>query len=82
MGELFTAPHLLVLSIAFMFPAVLVVIPFWQIFKKAGMAGPLALLMMVPLVNLAMLYLLAFSKWNVAPDAYPLQAPGSGSVMP
>ena len=80
MGELFTAPHLLVLGLAFLFPAVFVVIPFWQIFKKAGMAGPLSILMMVPLVNLAVLYVLAFSRWDVVPVLYPMQASGNGSV--
>ncbi len=50
----------------------IIVIPFWQIFKKAGMAPALSLLMAVPLVNLIMIYVLAFSEWRVvpAPSAY------------
>ncbi len=56
--------------------AAVVVIPFWQIFKKAGMAAPLSLLMLLPLVGLIMLYVLAFSRWKVVPApeygvAYP-----------
>ncbi len=47
----------------------IVIIPFWQIFKKAGMAAPLSLLMLIPVVNLIMLYVLAFSRWNVVPAA-------------
>jgi hypothetical protein len=39
------------------------IVPFWQIFKKAGYPGVLALLMLVPLVNLILLYFLAFSHW-------------------
>jgi hypothetical protein len=46
---------------------VLMVIPFWQIFKKAGMSGAMSLLMIVPLVNVVMLYVLAFSRWKVMP---------------
>jgi Zn-dependent protease with chaperone function len=45
----------------------IVIIPFWQIFKKAGMAAPLSLLMLLPFVNLVMLYVLAFSRWKVVP---------------
>jgi hypothetical protein len=39
------------------------VIPFWRIFAKAGYPGALALLMMIPLVNLVLLYFLAFADW-------------------
>ena len=42
-------------------------IPMWQIFKKAGFAPALSLLMLLPLVNLIMLYVLAFSRWKVVP---------------
>jgi hypothetical protein len=43
---------------------VVLVVPFWMIFKKAGFAGALSLLMFIPLVNLVMLYVLAFSNWK------------------
>jgi hypothetical protein len=39
---------------------VLLIIPFWQLFSKAGWWS---LLMVIPLVNLIALYVLAFSKW-------------------
>ena len=68
----------------------LIIVPFWQIFKKSGMGGPLSLLMVLPLVNIVMLYILAFSRWKVVPapeygmgyppgyppPGYPPQAPG------
>jgi hypothetical protein len=41
----------------------LVVVPFWKIFGKAGYSSWLSLLMLIPLVNLIMLYFLAFSSW-------------------
>ncbi|MFC6644934.1 hypothetical protein ACFQBQ_04875 [Granulicella cerasi] len=47
--------------------AAIIIIPFWQIFKKAGMAPALSFLMVLPLVNLVMLYVLAFSHWKIIP---------------
>ncbi len=40
-----------------------VLIPFWQIFKKAGFSPWLSLLTMIPLVGLFALYYLAFTRW-------------------
>ena len=53
-------------SLAFwllLIPVVIVILPFWRIFQKAGYSGFLSLLMLVPVVNLVMLYFLAFSDW-------------------
>jgi hypothetical protein len=44
---------------------VLVVVPYWHIFRKAGFGPALSLLMLVPLVNFAMLYYLAFTEWPI-----------------
>src|SRR2546422_633454 len=43
--------------------AALVIVPFWLIFAKAGFSGWLSLLMVVPVANIVMLYVLAFSAW-------------------
>jgi uncharacterized membrane protein YhaH (DUF805 family) len=41
---------------------------YWRIFTKAGLAGPLALLFLIPgLGQLIVPCILAFSRWNVAP---------------
>lgn len=41
---------------------------FWRIFVKAGLAGPLALLVLVPGIgSLIVLCILAFARWNVVP---------------
>jgi len=45
-----------------------IVIPFWQIFKKAGMPGALSLLMVIPLIGTVLLYFLAFSRWKNQPE--------------
>jgi uncharacterized membrane protein YhaH (DUF805 family) len=43
------------------------IVSFWLICKKAGFSGWLSLLNLVPLGGLILIYILAFSKWNVVP---------------
>jgi hypothetical protein len=62
MGELFTPTHL-ILVLSFFFP--LLIIPYWQILKKAGFPPVLSLLIVVPLCNLLLLYYVAFTKWKI-----------------
>ena len=38
---------------------------FWRIFEKAGFKGAYALIMVVPVLNIAGLLLLAFVEWPV-----------------
>lgn len=45
------------------------IIPFWMIFKKAGFTPWLALLLFIPLANIVVLYVIAFSQWKVVPVA-------------
>ncbi len=64
--------------IGIVFFAALYLIPLWQIVKKAGFHPALSLLVFVPLVNIIMLYVFAFSKWRVVPAPeypYPPQFP-------
>jgi hypothetical protein len=49
---------------------VILMIPYWFIWKKAGFAPWLSLLMLIPMLNLIMLYVLAFSDWKVVPLAH------------
>ena len=49
--------------ILWLFMLVLIILPFWFIFSKAGYSKWLSLLMVVPIANLVMLYFLAFSTW-------------------
>jgi len=55
--------------------SILVLIPFWFIFKKAGFSPFLSLLIFLPIINIIMLYFLAFAKWNVVPAAMVYPAP-------
>ena len=50
-------------SVGFIYLLV-IVIPFWVIFKKAGFAPALSLVMLIPIVNIIALYMLAFSEWR------------------
>lgn len=45
--------------------AIIVIIPFWRIFAKAGYSSWLSLLMIIPVVNIILLYFLAFANWPV-----------------
>ena len=42
--------------------------PFWKIFAKAGFSPWLSLLILVPVVNLVVLYVVAFSRWPGLPE--------------
>ena len=46
---------------------IIYLVPMWIIVKKAGFAPALSLLMLVPMVNLVMLYVFAFCSWKVVP---------------
>ena len=67
-----TAAHALaflgpVFFLMVLFFVALYIIPLWQIVKKAGFHPALSLLILVPVVNIVMLYVFAFSRWRVVP---------------
>lgn len=69
---------LVIMPIFVLIGALIVVIPWWFIFKKAGFSSWLCLLMFIPIINLVLLYVLAFSEWRVVPAvprALPYQPP-------
>ena len=52
---------------------------FWRIFTKAGLAAPLAFLVLIPGIgSIVVLCILAFARWNVvpAPPQYGALPPG------
>ena len=67
MGHFVGLPEVFLVS-AFAFSFGVIVIPFWQIFKKAGFSPWLSVLMAFPLLNAVVLYFLAFARW---PNAGP-----------
>ncbi|MGB7190325.1 MAG: hypothetical protein WBD10_09330 [Acidobacteriaceae bacterium] len=62
---------LIVMPLFFIVIAAVLIIPYWFIWKKAGFSPWFSLLMFVPMVNLIMLYVLAFSQWKVVPAPQP-----------
>jgi len=56
--DLFAPKHLIVILLV-----VLLVVPYWKIFGKAGFSPWLALGMLVPLANFVLLFYLAFATW-------------------
>ena len=44
---------------------VLLVLPFWTIFSKAGYSSWWSLLILIPWFNLFVIYYFAFSKWPI-----------------
>jgi hypothetical protein len=58
------APEIfLILFVIFFFGVLLCLLPYWFIFRKAGFAPALSLLMLIPLVNVVMVFYLAFAEW-------------------
>jgi uncharacterized membrane protein YhaH (DUF805 family) len=56
-----------ILPIFILIGIVIILVPYWMIWKKAGFSPWLSLLMFVPLVGIVMLYVLAFMEWKVVP---------------
>lgn len=71
MGDLFQPMHILILLIcaSIIFP--IYVIPYWIIFRKAGFAPALSLLMVIPGVKIIVLFIIAFSDWKLDASRVP-----------
>ena len=64
------APVFSVIFFIFMIPLVLIIVAvkiliFCKIFSKAGYSWALGLLMLVPIANIIMLFVLAFAEWPI-----------------
>ncbi len=46
----------IVLLFLMLIPIILIILPFWKIFSKAGFSGALSLLMLIPIVNIIVLF--------------------------
>ena len=66
---------LAIMPIFILIGVVIVIIPMWFIWKKAGFSPWLSLLTVLPFINLIMLYVLAFTEWKVVPVAQPMYQP-------
>ena len=61
-------PELLVLIVV-----AFLIVPFWKIFSKAGYPGIIGVLMLVPFLNLVLLFFLGFSDWQVLKELNALR---------
>ena len=64
------APIFSIIFLVFMIPLVLIIVAvkiliFCKIFSRAGYSWALGLLMLVPIANIVMLFVLAFAEWPV-----------------
>lgn len=74
---------MVLMPIFFLIFAVVVIIPYWFIWKKAGFSPWFSLLMFIPMVNFIMLYVLAFADWKVVPvPQQPLAYPYPPASIP
>lgn len=72
-----------IMPIFFLIFAVIIIIPYWFIWKKAGFSPWFSLLMFIPLLNFVMLYVLAFAEWKVVPvPQQPLAYPYPPASIP
>jgi len=55
--------ELVVICFVVVFVLGLVVLPYWKIFGKAGFSSWLSILMVIPIINIGMLFFLAFAGW-------------------
>uniref|UniRef100_A0A7V4XRA7 Uncharacterized protein n=1 Tax=Acidobacterium capsulatum TaxID=33075 RepID=A0A7V4XRA7_9BACT len=66
----------LMLMLIVLVSVVITIIPYWKIFTKAGFSPWLSLLVLLPIANIVILYVVAFSEWNIRP-ATPSSIPPS-----
>lgn len=57
----FGLPEMLLLLVG----GIIIILPLWKVFSKAGYPGALSLGMMLPVINIVLLYFLGFSDWPV-----------------
>jgi len=75
LGAFFAAYFLFIIIIA-----VIAIIMYWRIASKAGYPGAYSLLMLVPLVNLIIVILFAFTEWPIEREVKALRG-GVGRPM-
>lgn len=62
--------------------SLLLMIPWFFIYKKAGFHPAMGCLMFIPIVNLVMMFILAFTEWPIEREMQNLKRslPGPGPV--
>jgi hypothetical protein len=83
-NSMLAGPLLFLVLLVVLAAIVVGILPYWFIFKKAGFSPWLCILMLVPLANLIVLYVVAFSPWNVMPEnaGFRVPPPPSTGYLP
>jgi len=63
--ELFGAGIFLIILVIILIVVAITIIPYWKIYQRTGQSGAMSLLQLIPLVNIIMLYILAFGDWPI-----------------
>ena len=59
-----------ILEIIYVSPIlILLVLPFWKMFSKAGFSGWWSLLIPFPPINIFVIYYFAFAKWPITKES-------------
>ena len=64
---------LMTIFIVFLVMMVVFIVPYFKIYQRTGQSGWMALLQFVPLVNIVMLYILAFGNWPIEDEVNQLR---------
>lgn len=64
---------IVVIGIVIMAIGIVIVVPFWKIFTKAGFSGWWSLIVIVPIIGILALYCLAFAEWPIQRDLNKLK---------
>jgi len=72
------AGTLLVSLIAGLIGLIFAIIIYWRIFSKAGYSGARSLLMLIPVVNLIIIIMFAFSEWPIQRELNQLRQMAGG----
>jgi hypothetical protein len=67
----FGLPEMLLLLVG----GIIIILPLWKVFSKAGYPGALSLGMLLPVVNIVLLYFLGFSDWPVLKELKASRSP-------
>lgn len=64
---------------------IFVIVVYWRIVSKAGYSGAMSLLLFIPIANIIMIIIFAFSEWPIQKELNQLRAMaarGSGANFP
>lgn len=67
-------PELIVIA----FIGLVVIFPYWKIFSKAGFSRWLSLTQIIPILNLVVLFYLAFAEWPALRELNRLKQSSTG----